>query len=250
MSRRSRLIPVLALIACAAGTAPGQPPETDSSIEFQKQIALGRQLAQELDRAGSITDPAIVDYLGRVADRVAGAAGVRPFQIRVMRGPGRYANLLPHGVLYISAELLERIESEAELAGLFAHVLGHGREPANPAQGSGGTPHGTWLPCVLATPEAPPGLGENRRESERLATGQAIEMLRAADYDPTAVLDLLSKLAYENPAWGKAIDPDDLLDFRGTLEAEVPPKGGFVVTSSAFALERALMMKTLGVGAR
>lgn len=214
MPRRNLLVPGLALISVLAVTAPAQPPATDSSIQYRKEIALGEQLAKELDRAGSIADPAIVGYLDRIADRIAGAAGAKPFKIRVMRGQGRYANLLPHGVLYISGELLARIESEAELAGLFAHVLGHGRELASPAQGSGGNPRWSWPPCVLASPQAPPGLGENRREAERLATESAVEILRAAGYDPTAVLDLLSKLAYENPAWGKAIDPDDLLDLR------------------------------------
>ena len=242
MPRLSRLVPVLSLIAWCA---PAQPPEADASIQYSKQIALGRELAQDLGRAGGITDPAIVGYLERIADRVAAAAGAAPFQIRVTRGQGRYASLLPHGVLYISGDLLARIESEAELAGLFAHVLGHGREVNPSTQSSGSNPGWSWGPCVLASPQDPPGMGESRREAERLATESAIHTLRGAGYDPTAVLDLLSKLAYENPAWGKAIEPDDLLDLRVKLEGDVPPRGGYLVTSSAFAAGHAMLVKAL-----
>jgi hypothetical protein len=81
---------------------------------------LGQQLAGELERNdGRINDPAIVACVQRIANRLAG---------------------VPHGVLYISGALLERVESEAEIAGLLAHQLAHLREPLAPSQGPAGSP--------------------------------------------------------------------------------------------------------------
>ncbi|MGB9456476.1 MAG: M48 family metalloprotease [Bryobacteraceae bacterium] len=239
MPRPSLLLPVLAVTVFCAGPALAQPPATDASIQFRKEIALGQQLAHEVERQdGTVADPAIVDYLDGIANRLAGATGVKPFQIRVTRGLNRYAYLMPHGVLYISGPLLERVESEAELAGLLAHQLAHSRAPLAAAPGSAGTPLFLWPKCVLASQVVSLKWAEDHRDSERLATETAIQTLRAAGYDPTAVLDLLSKLAYENPIWGKAINSDDLLDLRVKLDADIAPKAGYVLDSSAFAFER------------
>lgn len=246
MLRRSLLIPGSVVIVLCAGPALAQTPEPDASIQFRKEIALGQQLAGEVERQdGSIADPAIAAYLEGIVNRLAGAAGVKPLQIRVTRGVARYAYLMPQGVLYISGALLERVESEAELAGLFAHELAHARAPVAASPGSAGAPALLWPKCVLASQVVSLKWAEDHREAERLATVTAIQTLRAAGYDPTAVLDLLSKLAYENPAWGKAIDPDDLLDLRVKLQAETTPKAGYLVDSSGFALERAKLMQAL-----
>jgi len=246
MLRRSLLASASALIVFCAGPVSAQPPGPEASSEIRKEFALGRQLADELDRRdGSVADPAIVGYLERIVSRMAGAAGEKPFKIRITRGADRYAYLMPHGVLYISGALLERVETEAELAGLFAHQLAHVHAPPAPAQGSGGNPAWTWPECILASQLAPVKWAEDRRESERLATESAVQTLRAAGYDPTAVLDVLSRLAYENPAWGKAIVADDLLDLRVTLDADIPPKTGYLVDSSAFALEHIRVLQAL-----
>jgi hypothetical protein len=58
-------------------------------------------------------------------------------------------------------------------------------------------------------------------------------------------LDLFSKLAYEHPAWAKAIVPDDLLALRTKTEAEAVPPGGFRVDSSDFVEVHALLETVL-----
>jgi len=238
--RGRNLLPAgLALAVSACGSASAQPPSADASIQFHKELELGRQLATELDRHDStIKDPVILGYLQRIANRVASAAGATPPKVRVTRGLDRYARLMPQGTLYISATLLTRVENEAELAGLFAHLAGHAAASASAAQGNGGDPVFSWPDCILAAQLSPVKPAEEHREAERSATAFATQTLRAAGYDPTAVLDLLSKLAYENPAWAKAIAPHDLLDLRLTLEAQAPPRAGYVVDSSAFALAK------------
>jgi hypothetical protein len=71
-------------------------------------------------------------------------------------------------------------------------------------------------------------------DQEIRATADAIRYLKVAGYDPLSALEILSKLAYENPSWGKAIRSEDLLDLRATLELDAPPAGDYILDSSDF----------------
>ena len=88
------------------------------------------------------------------------------------------------------------------------------------------------------------------REPERQATAAAIGDLKAAGYEPSAILDLLSKLVYEHPVWAKAIPPEDLLSFRATLETEPPPTTGYVIDSSEFMQQHSKIVTALGHATR
>jgi hypothetical protein len=140
--------------------------------------------------------------------------------------------------------LLERIENEAELAGLLAHQRAHARGvriATAPKQGLE-----VRLPmCVLASPFTL-GRSDETREPEQQATAAAINNLKAAGYEPSAILDLLSKLVYEQPVWAKAIPPEDLLRFRATLETETPPAKGYVIDSSEFVQQHVKLVMALG----
>ena len=224
-------------------------PPSGSSSQIQKDWALGQRLAQDLEqRDGRVNDPSIVGYLQRIENRIALAIAGKPLAVRVTRGTDRYAFLLPHDVLYLSGSLLERIESEAELAGLLAHQLAHVRVDRVAT-----TPrHGLELrlpKCVLASPFTLGGSDE-MREPELQATAVAISDLKAAGYEPSAVLDLLSKLVYEHPVWAKAIPPEELLSFRARLETETPPATGYRIDSSEFVRQHAKIVTALGHAAR
>jgi hypothetical protein len=129
----------LAFIAVLPDSARSQVPGPETPPQIRKEFVLGQQLAGELERNdGRINDPAIVDCVQRIANRLAGATGGKAMDIRITLDSDRYAYLLPHGVLYISGALLERVESEAEIAGLLAHQLAHLRQPFAPSQGPAG----------------------------------------------------------------------------------------------------------------
>ena len=72
-----------------------------------------------------INDPSIAEYVQRVENRLALAAGVMPLEIRLTRNAKSNALILPNGILYISSGMLDRMASEAELAGLLAHETAH-----------------------------------------------------------------------------------------------------------------------------
>jgi predicted Zn-dependent protease len=228
---------IFLIAAVTAFCQPGTSPQTSTSSQpsgssqISKQLVLGKTVATTLEqRDGKLEDPAILSYLGTVVNRLAKAAGNTPPEVRITRGNKQYAQLLP-GALYISAAMLERIENEAELAGLLAHELAHG---------SGLTPT-----CVLSSPAVHLSVA-SYREAEMQSTISALGTLKAAGYDPTEMLSLLSKLAYEHPAWSKAIVPDDLLDLRVRLEAETLRPSGYEVDTSEFRTQHARLVQLLG----
>jgi predicted Zn-dependent protease len=218
----------------AAETAfcqPGTSSQPSTSSQLSKQLVLGKTVAATLEqRDGKLDDAPILGYVGSVIDRVAKAAGNTPPEVRVTRGNKQYAQLLPDA-LYISAAMLERIENEAELAGLLAHELAHG--------------NGLTSACVLSSPAVHLSVA-SYRDAEMQSTISAVGTLKTAGYDPTEMLSLLSKLAYEHPAWSKAIVPDDLLDLRVRLEAETLPPDGYEVDTSEFRTQHARLVQLLG----
>jgi len=244
MSCRISLVGI-AFIAILPDSANCQLPKPEGSSEIRKEFVLGRHLGADLEsKDGAIGDSTIVGYVQEIANRLSGAPPGRSLTVRITRGSDVYANLMPHDVLYISGALLERIENEAELAGLLAHQLAHLHGNLTQSQGQASTTF--MLKCVLASQRIPSTWSEHQREPERLAIQAAIQTLRAAGYDPSAVLDLHSKLAYEHPLWAKALVPEDLLSLRISLEADVAAHADYVMDTSAFAQHRTRVFKALG----
>jgi len=126
MPRRSLPVARLTFLAICAGSTPGQIPQPETSTQVRKEFVLGQLLSKDVERRdGSIDDPVVLGYVQQVADRLARAAGGRSLRVHITRGSGIYASLLPRGVFYISGAMFERLENEAEVAGLLAHQLAH-----------------------------------------------------------------------------------------------------------------------------
>ena len=222
---RLAVLAALVLLFGACFPARGQSSQPiDLSTQFHRNWELGRTVDDLEKRDGAIEDPRILPYLQRLADRIGSSAGVAPIKMRLTRSSAQYAAVLPNRTLYISAGMLARIDDEAELAGLMAHQIGH-----LVLQRRGLFADGA---CVL-DPHAPT-FSADMRERERQAIVLAISNLKGLGYDPTSMLSLLSKLAYEHPAWSKALASEDLLELRAVLENGPSPTGRYQVDSSAF----------------
>jgi predicted Zn-dependent protease len=193
--------------------------------EIRKEWILGAKAAQDLDqRDGRIDDAALLNYLQRIETRITDAIGADRVEIRVSRSAARSATPVPNRVLYVSLGMLARVETESELAGMLAHELAH-------VQRGNRAVEIRLPPCVFASTVMS---ADQMRDEEVGATLDAVGYLKLADYDPMSAVEILSKLAYENPNWGKAIRSEDLLDLRATLEAERTPAGGYILDSSDF----------------
>src|SRR5476649_2185322 len=94
---------------------------------LEKEIALGKQLAQEVERqAKVIDDPTIAEYVNRVGQNLVRNSDAKvPFTIKVLDTEDVNAFALPGGFFFVNSGLILHADNEAELAGVMAHEIAH-----------------------------------------------------------------------------------------------------------------------------
>ena len=97
-------------------------------IEEPEEITIGRDVASRLlGAAPLVPDPALQRYVNHVGRWLA-AQTERPdlpWQFGVLEAPQLNAFAVPGGTIFITRGLLERMRSEAELAGVLGHEIVH-----------------------------------------------------------------------------------------------------------------------------
>src|SRR6202041_2104614 len=104
--------------------------DVGSGINFyslEKEIALGKGLAQEVERqAKIIDDPAIAEYVNRLGQNIVRNSDAKvPFTIKVLDTEEVNAFALPGGFFFVNSGLILKTETESELAGVMAHEIAH-----------------------------------------------------------------------------------------------------------------------------
>ncbi len=94
---------------------------------LEKEIALAKQLAQEVERSAKlIDDPVVTEYVNRVGQNLVRNSDARvPFTIKVIDSDEVNAFALPGGFFYVNSGLILRAQEESELAGVMAHEISH-----------------------------------------------------------------------------------------------------------------------------
>ncbi len=94
---------------------------------IQKEIALGKQLAQEVERQSKvIDDPVIAEYVNRLGQNLVRNSDAKvPFTIKVLDTEEVNAFALPGGFFFVNSGLILKADNEAELAGVMAHEIAH-----------------------------------------------------------------------------------------------------------------------------
>jgi predicted Zn-dependent protease len=94
---------------------------------LEKEIALGKQLAQEVERqAKIIDDPIVAEYVNRVGQNIVRNSDAKvPFTIKVVEDESVNAFALPGGFFFVNTGLILNASNEAELAGVMAHEIAH-----------------------------------------------------------------------------------------------------------------------------
>jgi predicted Zn-dependent protease len=94
---------------------------------LEREIALGKQLAQQVDQeAKFINDPIVNAYVNRVGQNLVRNSDARvPFTIKVIDSDVVNAFALPGGFFYVNSGLILHADTEAELAGVMAHEIAH-----------------------------------------------------------------------------------------------------------------------------
>src|SRR6202050_36049 len=94
---------------------------------LEKEIALGKSLAQQVERqAKIIDDPIIAEYVNRVGQNLVRNSDAKvPFTIKVIDSEEVNAFALPGGFFFVNSGLTLKADSEAERAGVMAHEIAH-----------------------------------------------------------------------------------------------------------------------------
>ena len=95
-------------------------------IPVSWENSLGEVVASGLD-GSEITDPAVVEPVQKVLDRVLAAAGEHPysFKLHVVRNSQVNAMAAPGGHVIVYSGLLEKTNNPEELAGVLGHEIQH-----------------------------------------------------------------------------------------------------------------------------
>jgi beta-barrel assembly-enhancing protease len=176
---------------------------------LDKEAALGRQLAAEVDRESKfVTDPLVTEYVNRVGQNIALHSDAKtPFTIKVIDSNEINAFALPGGFLYVNRGVVEAADNEAELAGVMAHEIGHvaarhGVEQASKANlvNYGSLPLiflGGWGGFAIrqaAGLAIPLSFLKFSRGMESEADRLGAQYLWASGYDPNAMVSFFEKL--------------------------------------------------------
>ncbi|HUK29786.1 MAG TPA: M48 family metalloprotease [Candidatus Acidoferrum sp.] len=194
-----------------------------ASLDHEK--AMGAQYAAAFESvARRIDDPAVVNYVGRLAGMLAQNSDTQiPITIRVINLEIPNAFVLPGGFLYVTSGLILQMESEGELAGVLAHgiahtALRHGTqtlsraELANIAGTLGNFPVG---PNVLITEyglillggqpySIPTAFLKLQRDDEFDADFFGLQYLYKAGYDPDCFIRFINRMG-DPPSSGKKV---------------------------------------------
>ncbi len=186
--------------------------EVGKGINFyslEKEIGLGKQLAQQVERHSKIVDdPIIAEYVNRVGQNLVRNSDSKvPFTIKLIDDRTVNAFALPGGFFFVNSGLFLRAESEAELAGVMAHEIAHvaarhGTKQATKGQilnlatiplifMGGWTGYGIRSAAGFAIPI---GFIRFTRKAEEEADLLGLQYLYKAGYDPTSFIDFFEKM--------------------------------------------------------
>jgi beta-barrel assembly-enhancing protease len=175
----------------------------------EKEIALGKQLAQDVERqAKIIDDPIIAEYVNRVGQNIVRNSDAKvPFTIKVVDDETVNAFALPGGFFFVDSGLILKAESEAELAGVMAHEIAHVAARHGTRQATRGEiAQLSTIPLIFmggwtgygirqaASVLIPVGFLKFSRGFESEADMLGLQYMYKTGYDPTAFVDFFEKI--------------------------------------------------------
>jgi predicted Zn-dependent protease len=176
---------------------------------IEKEIALGKEMAAEVEREARLVDNQMVtEYVNRLGQNLVRNSEAKvPFTIKVIDSEEVNAFALPGGFMFVNTGLVLRAENEAELAGVMAHEIAHVAARHGTKQATRGQIVnyasipliflGGWAGYAVRqamTLAVPMGFLRFSRSMETQADALGLEYIYKAGYDPTAFVDFFERL--------------------------------------------------------
>src|SRR6201982_1406790 len=176
---------------------------------LDKEIALGKQLAQEVERQAKIVDdPTVAEYVNRLGQNLVRNSDAKvPFTIKVIQSEEVNAFALPGGFFFVNSGLILKADNEAELAGVMAHEIAHVAARHGTRQATrgeiaqlstiplifmgGAAAYGIYQAASVAIPV---GFLSFSRGFESEADLLGLEYMYKSGYDPGAFVDFFEKI--------------------------------------------------------
>ena len=207
------------LTACGSNVVNPVTGQTERTVMSEAdEIAEGRKAhAQVLEEFGALKNPAVQGFVNDVGQRLARQSqrANLKWTFTALDSPEINAFALPGGYVYITRGLMVFLDSEADLAGVIGHEIGHvtARHSAQRATRQQNAGLGVLAASVLgAVLEAKGVSGAGQiasdisqtaaagyvskygREQELQADGLGAEYLSRISYDPRNMIDVINVL--------------------------------------------------------
>jgi predicted Zn-dependent protease len=128
MITRAKLAAALLVVVAACAVNPATGEREFSLVSEAQEIQMGREADPQITASlGLVDDPALQAYVSDLGLRLA-AVSERPnlpWSFKVVDDPIVNAFALPGGFIYVTRGILVQFDSEAELAGVLGHEIGH-----------------------------------------------------------------------------------------------------------------------------
>jgi predicted Zn-dependent protease len=227
---------------------------------IEHEIALGKGLAQEVERSSKlIDDPVVTEYVNRVGQNLVRNSDARvPFTIKVIDSDEVNAFALPGGFFYVNSGLILRAQEESELAGVMAHEISHVVARHGTKQATKGEMMQlATIPLILLGPGGWAGYGiyealnlaiplsylKFSRDAEREADFLGLQYMYKAGYDPNSYVTFFERIQADEKRRPGTIPrffsthpptPDRIADAQKEIARILPEREEYIVTTSEF----------------
>jgi len=207
--RISALLCALALANCAVNPVSGNPNFV--TMSESQEVSVGRSEDKKVrQQYGIYDDPALQRYISDIGQRLAKSShrtGLQ-YQFLVVDSPEVNAFALPGGYIYITRGIIAYLNSEAELAAVLGHEIGHVTARHSVQQISAATAANVGASVLqILVPQVRNSVGDllvnvlggallsgYGREHELEADRLGAEYLARTGYDPQAMIKVVGVL--------------------------------------------------------
>jgi beta-barrel assembly-enhancing protease len=227
---------------------------------LEREIALGKALAQEVERSSKmIDDPIVTEYVNRVGQNLVRNSDAQvPFTIKVIDSDEVNAFALPGGFFYVNSGLILRAQEESELAGVMAHEISHVTARHGTKQATKGELIQLGaMAAMIVVPYGWAGYGiyqgmnlaipltflKFSRDAEREADFLGIQYMYKAGYDPNAYVTFFERIQADEKRRPGTIPkffsthpptPERIELAQKEIARILPDKEEYIVTTSEF----------------